>query len=151
MLKMLKETLQKDMVAAMKAGEKLKLGTLRSVLGAVTDAETSGKARKDLSDSEIIAVLKKLVKTRRESATIYADAGSVDRADTENAEADIIEAYLPQQLSEEETTELIRSIISENNLADAGPRGIGMVMKVLKSRDDVDAAMASKIARAELS
>lgn len=148
---MLKETLQKDMVAAMKAGEKLKLGTLRSVLGAVTDAETAGKARKDLSDSEIIAVLKKLVKTRRESATIYADAGSVDRADTENAEADIIEAYLPQQLSEEETTELIRSIISENSLADAGPRGIGMVMKVLKSRDDVDAAMASKIARAELS
>lgn len=151
MLKMLKETLQKDMVAAMKAGEKLKLGTLRSVLGAVTDAETAGKARKDLSDSEIIAVLKKLVKTRRESAVIYADASSVDRADTENAEADIIEAYLPQQLSEEETTELIRSIISENNLADSGPRGIGMVMKVLKSRDDVDAGMASKIARAELS
>lgn len=148
---MLKETLQKDMVEALKAGEKLKLGALRSVLGAVTDAETAGKARKDLSDSEIIVVLKKLVKTRRESAKIYTDAGSADRAEVENTEADLIEAYLPQQLSEEKTVELVQSIIAENNLANAGPRGIGVIMKALKNRDDVDAAVASKIARAELS
>lgn len=143
----IKETLKKDMVTAMKSGEKLRLSTLRSALGALTDAETGGKARKELDDSEIISVLKKLIKTRRESASIYVEAGAVDRADVEIAEAEVLEAYLPSQLSESDIKALVEKIVEEKELQNAGPRGIGQVMKELKGRDDVDASVASKVAR----
>lgn len=147
---LLKDKIKDDMITAMKAGEKIKLATLRSVLGAITDAETSGKTRKELEDNDVINVLKKLAKTRRESATIYVEAGAHNRADTELEEAIIIESYLPAQLTEEETKEIIVKIIDEKDLATQGMRGIGVVMKELKNRNDVDSATASKLARSIL-
>jgi len=143
----LKEALKTDMVKAMKAKEKIRLSTLRSALSSITDAETKGKERRELTDSDVIAVLKKLVKTRRESAVIYKEAEAYDRSEAENTEADILEEYLPQQKSEEEVRALVNEIIENNGLAESGARGIGQVMKELKNRNDVDSALASKIAR----
>lgn len=143
----LKDTIQRDMVSAMKNREDLRRNTLRSVLSAVTEAETNGKSRKELDDAEIINLLKKLVKSRRESAEIYAEAGATDRAEKEIEEATIIDSYLPAQLDENAIRELVQDVIAKENLADAGPRGIGQVMKVMKSRSDVDASVASRVAR----
>lgn len=143
----LKEQLQTDMIQAMKSKDKVRLNTLRSALSAITDAETKGKARKELDENDLIAVLKRIVKTRKESAAIYIEAGAEDRAKLETEEASIIEEYLPQQKSEEEVKALIIQIIEDKNLSEAGAKGIGQVMKELKNRNDVDAAVASKITR----
>lgn len=145
------ETIKADTVKAMKSGDKLRLNTLRSISAAVSKAETSGKQRKELDDNEIITVLRKEVKTRQESAKIYRDAGEMERAETENTEADIILEYVPAQLSEEDTRNLIITIIAEKDLSSAGNRGIGMIMKEIKNRSDIDTSLASKIAKEQLS
>lgn len=147
----IKDTVNVEMKNAMKQKDKLRLNTMRAILGAFTEAETSGKQRKVLDEASQISVLKKMVKTRVESAKIYSDAGADDRALVERTEADIISEFLPQQLSEDEVRVLVETIIVEKNLADAGVRGIGQIMGVLKSRPDVDAGLASKIARDILS
>lgn len=90
---------------------------------------------------------RKEVKTRRESAEIYRTADQSERAQQEDKEADVISEYLPVQLSEDETRSVISEIISSKDLSSAGARGIGMVMKEVKSRSDIDSALASKIAR----
>lgn len=96
----LKDQIKADMTTAMKSGDKSKVMVLRSVLAAITKAETNGKKRHDLTDAEVQAVLRKEAKTRRDSADIFKQAGAQDRADTERAEAEIIENYLPQMLDE---------------------------------------------------
>jgi len=96
----LKDQIKADMTTAMKSGDKSKVMVLRSVLAAITKAETNGKKRHDLTDAEVQAVLRKEAKTRRDSADIFKQAGAQNRADSEQAEAEIIENYLPQMLDE---------------------------------------------------
>lgn len=143
----LMSNIKEDAIKAMKSGDKLRLSTLRSLSAAVSKAETSGKQRKELDDAGVIAVLRKEMKTRRESAEIYRTADQSERAQQEDKEADVISEYLPVQLSEDETRSVIFEIISSKDLSSAGARGIGMVMKEVKSRSDIDSALASKIAR----
>lgn len=142
----LKSQIKTDMTAAMKSGDKSKVMVLRSVLAAITKAETNGKKRHDLTDTEVQAVLRKEAKTRRDSADIFKQAGAQDRADTERAEAEIIENYLPQMLDESATITLVADIINANHLALLGKRGVGQVMAALKDRSDVDKSLAAKIA-----
>lgn len=148
----LKDTLRADMTAAMKerktdASAEVRLMTLRSALGAITKAETGGGARKDLTDADVEAVLRKEAKTRRETAAIYLGVSEAERAARETAEAEILEAYVSQELSEDEVRALVTELIADNGLAGAGGRAIGQVMGLLKGRSDVNKGVASKVAK----
>jgi uncharacterized protein YqeY len=139
----LKERLQADMKAAMKAGERERLGVVRLVLAAIKQREVDERIQ--LDDDQIVAVLDKMVKQRRESIVQYRAGGRNDLADVESAEIGIIQAYLPQALSEAEIDALIREAIAETGAA--GVSGMGKVMAVLKPRMQGRADMAMVSAR----
>ena len=116
------------MKAAMKAAEKERLGVIRLILAAVKQREVD--ERVELDDSQITAVLDKMVKQRRESINQYEAGGRADLAAVESVEIAIIQAYLPQALTEAEIETLVRDAIAETGAA--GPSGMGKVMAVLK-------------------
>lgn len=154
----LKETLKVEMVAALKSvgqldgkakeSAQIRLATLRAALGSITEAETSGKVRKELNDADVISVLRKMAKQRVDSAETYAGANEIERANRELAEIEVLDGFLPKMLDEAGTRALVESIIAEKGLE--GPRAIGQVMGALKGRTDVDTGLASKIARESL-
>lgn len=122
----LKEQITQDMKAAMRAKDKLRLEAIRAVKSAILLEETKGTGT--VSDDDLIKVLTKLVKQRKESAQIYADQDRQDSADEELAQAKVIESYLPQQLSDEELTMAIANIVSD--LGVTSPKEMGKVMGV---------------------
>ena len=95
----LKETLQSDLTEAIRSRDEIKSGTIRMVLTAITNEEVSGKEARILSDAEIITVLSREAKKRREAAEAFAEGGRADRAEQEKKEGEIIATYLPAQLS----------------------------------------------------
>jgi uncharacterized protein YqeY len=99
------------------------------LLAAITNEEVSGKSARVLNDAEIITVLSREAKKRREAAEAYVAAKRTDLADKEKAEGDVIAQYLPTQLSEDEIKKMIADAIAETGAA--GPAGMGLVMKVL--------------------
>jgi uncharacterized protein YqeY len=155
----LKETIQAEMISTLKGKKALglerikfadmKLMTLRAAIGEVLKAETSGKSRVELDDAGVIAVLRKMVKQRLDSAEQYKAAGAPEREAKELAEIEVLEEFLPKQLDEDATRALVESIISEKSLE--GGRAIGQVMGALKGRSDIDTAIASRIAKELLS
>ncbi len=130
----MKQRLHDDMTAALKARDDLRKSTLRMALTAVTKAEVAGKEARELSDAEIIEVLTAEAKKRRESVTAYRDAGREEMALKEQAEADILSEYLPEQLTLEEITALVTEAIASTGAAELGPRGIGKVMGALQPK-----------------
>ena len=109
----LKEKLQSDLTASMRARDELRSGTIRMVLTAIKNEEVSGKEARELSDSEVITVLSREAKKRREAAEAYEQAGAKDRAANEKAEGVIIAEYLPAQLSEAEIKDLIAAAMND--------------------------------------
>ena len=103
----LKEKLQSDLTQSMRDRNELRSGTIRMVLTAIKNEEVSGKEARELSDAEVITVLSREAKKRREAAEAFEQAGAKDRADIEKAEGEIIATYLPAQLSESEIKDLI--------------------------------------------
>jgi uncharacterized protein YqeY len=130
----MKQRLHDDMTAALKARDEIRKSTLRMALTAVTKAEVAGKEARELSDPEILDVLTAEAKKRRESVTAYRDAGRDELADKEQAEADILAEYLPEQLTAEEIAALVTETIEATGAAELGPRGIGKVMGALQPR-----------------
>lgn len=130
----LKDRLRQDLTTAMKARDDLRASTLRMVLTAVTNAEVAGKQARELSDDDIIGVLTSEAKKRREASTAFDDAGRAESAAKERAEAEVIAAYLPEQLGADEITELVRAAIEETGAADEGMRAMGKVMGVVQPR-----------------
>jgi uncharacterized protein len=130
----LKQRLTTDMTAALKARENVRLSTLRMALAAVQKAEVAGKEAKDLSDAEVLDVLTSEAKKRREAVTAYRDAGRDELADKEQAEAEILAEYLPEQLSEDEIKQLVTDAIAQTGAAELGPRGMGKVMGALQPK-----------------
>lgn len=132
--------LSDDIKAAMKTGDKRRLATLRLITAAIKDRDLSahvdeqGQAtgRDKLSDQDILALLQKMIKQRRESIEIYRKAGRDDLADQEVEEIAVIEAYLPQQMSEEEMREAVARLVAE--LDAKGLKDMGRVMAALKAR-----------------
>lgn len=106
------EQLTADLKISMKAHTPFRTNTVRQVIAAVRVAQKAGPATLDLTEEQVQAVLASEVKKRRESAQIYTGAGAPDRAETENAEADLIEAYLPAAVSEEQLTEIVAGAIA---------------------------------------
>ena len=124
----LKEQLQSDLTAAMKARDELRAATLRMALTAVTNEEVAGKKARVLSDDEVLTVLTREAKKRREAAEAFDDAGRSELAGRERAEGEVLAGYLPAQLSDDELAELVRAAIAETG-AD-NPKAMGQVMKV---------------------
>lgn len=142
----LKDQLRTDLTSAMKARDKERAGTLRMVMASITEAEVAGKEAKELTDDEIITILTREAKKRREAATAFADGGRAEQAEKETAEAAVITEYLPAQLSAEEISDLVSKAIAQTGAADEGMRAMGKVMGVLtpqtKGRADGGAVAA---------
>ncbi|NKY56088.1 GatB/YqeY domain-containing protein [Nocardia flavorosea] len=129
----LKTRLRADMTAAMKAKDSLRLNTLRMLLAAVQTAEVAGKEARELSDTEVVAVLTKESKKRNEAAEVYTQAGRGELAANEHAEARIIDEYLPTQLTDAEVADIADTAIAQvaEELGERpGKRQMGQVMKV---------------------
>ncbi len=147
----LKEKLQSDLTTAMRARDEVKSSTIRMVLTAIKNEEVSGKEARDLTDAEIITVLSREAKKRREAAEAFEQAGAADRAAAEKAEGVVISEYLPKQLSESEIKELIAVAIAETGAA--GPAQMGLVMKSLQPKiaGKADGGLVSGLVKAALS
>ena len=128
----LKEKLQADLTDAIRSRNEVVSGTVRMLLAAITNEEVAGKAAKVLTDAEIITVLSREAKKRREAVEAYTQAKRDDLAGKEKAEAAVIANYLPEQLSEDEIKKLIADAIAETDAK--GPAGMGLVMKVLQPK-----------------
>jgi uncharacterized protein len=122
----LKDRLNEDLRAAMKGRDELTVSTLRLALAAVRTAEVSGTAARDLTDDEVTAVLTKEAKKRREAATAFAGAGRADQATRENAEGEILDRYLPKQLSAEEIAALVSEALAAGGFSGKGQMGPAM-------------------------
>ena len=127
----LKARLETDLRAAMKARDELVTSTLRMALTAVRAAEVSGKAARELSDDEVLGVLTKEAKKRREAATAFADAGRDALATKERAEEDVLSSYLPTQLSDEELRDLVAGALATGDFS--GKQGMGPAMKAAQA------------------
>jgi uncharacterized protein YqeY len=125
----LKERLRTDLNAAMRARDQVRLRTLRMALTSITNEEVSGDAARELSDEEILKVLIREAKKRREAAEAFESAGRADQAAAERAEGDVLAGYLPAQLTDEELSGLVSAAIAETGAA--GMPGMGKVMKVV--------------------
>jgi hypothetical protein len=128
----LKERLRNDLTASMRARDELRMSTLRMVLTAVTTSEVAGATARELSDSEVLAVLTKEAKKRREAADAFHEGGRSDRAEREEAEAGVIAEYLPAPLSDDELAAMVDAAVAETGAS--SPRDMGAVMKALQPR-----------------
>ncbi len=127
---MLKDRLRSDLTTAMKARDQVRVATLRMALTAVTTAETSGEAHHELTDDDVLGVLTRETKKRRESAEAFDGAGRAELAERERAEEQVLAEYLPQPLTDDELTALVSAAIAETGAE--GPRQMGQVMKVVQ-------------------
>ncbi len=146
----LKETLQSNLTEAIRSRDEIKSGTIRMVLTAITNEEVSGKEARVLSDAEIITVLFREAKKRREAAEAFADAGRADRAEQEKKEGEIIATYLPAQLSDDEVKKIIADAIAQTGAS--GPQGMGQVMKLVtpQTAGKADGGLVSGLVKAAL-
>jgi uncharacterized protein YqeY len=122
----LKDRLTADMRAALKARDALTTSTLRMALAAVGVAEVAGKAKRELTDDEVLAVLAKESKKRTEAAQAFADAGRTEQAAKERAEEEVLARYLPKQLSDAEITELVTRVLRSGDFSGKGAMGQAM-------------------------
>jgi uncharacterized protein YqeY len=124
----LKERLRADLTDAMRSRDQVRLRTLRMALASITNEEVSGAAH-ELSDEDIVKVLTREAKKRREAAEAFEAAGRADQAEAERAEGDVLSAYLPAQLSDDDLASLVAAAISETGAA--GLPAMGKVMKAV--------------------
>jgi len=131
----LKITLQNDLNTAMKAGDEMTKSTLRMLISAVRNAEVAGKQAVDLSDAQVIDVLRAEAKKRAESAELYAGAGRNELADKERAEIAVIERYLPAAIDADALAAIVADEVGKAAAAgQSGPKAMGVVIKAVKER-----------------
>jgi uncharacterized protein YqeY len=148
----LKEQLRADLTTAIKARDELRSSTLRMALTAVTNEEVSGKESRELTDDDVLLVLGREAKKRREAATAYDDAGRVELAERERAELEVLDTYLPAQLTEAEVTAIIDAAVADAAAeGQTGMKAMGAVMKrvtpQVQGRTDGGAVAAAVRAR----
>lgn len=149
----LKDQLQSDLTAAIRAQDELTMATLRMALSAITNAEVSGKEARELSDDEVVVVLTSEAKKRREAAESFDGAGAVDRADRERAELGVLQRYLPEQLTEDEIKAIVADAVAAAAAeGKAGPAAMGVVMKVVtpQIRGRADGGQVAAMVKAAL-
>lgn len=128
----LEQQVQKDIMAAMKAKDQVRLNAVRSIKSAILLARTAEGASGELTDGDIVKLIQKLAKQRKEAAEQYAAAGRQELADNELAEAEVLGGYLPKQLSPEELEAKLREIVAE--VGATAPKDMGRVMGVATKR-----------------
>ena len=128
----LKARLQADLTTAMKARDELTTATLRMALTAISNEEVAGKTARELSDDEVLKVLGREAKKRREAAEAYDAAGRAELATRERAEGEVVDRYLPAQLSDDELAELVQAAIAEAGAS--SPQPLGAVMKLVQPK-----------------
>jgi uncharacterized protein len=125
----LKDRLRADLTASMKQRDDVRTRTLRMALTSVSNEEVAGKAARELSDDEVVKILAREAKRRREAATAFQDAGRADQAAAELAEDAILTDYLPAQLSDDEVAGIIAGVIAQTGAS--GMSAMGQVMKAV--------------------
>jgi uncharacterized protein YqeY len=125
----LKERLRADLNAAMRARDQVRMRTLRMALSSITNEEVAGASARQLSDDEVMKVLTREARKRREAAEAFGAAGRTDQAAAERAEGEVLAGYLPAQLSDDELSALVAAAITETGAS--GMSGMGQVMKTL--------------------
>lgn len=153
MTQSLRETIKQGLTEATKAQDKRRMATLRLIQAALKDRDIAGRTEgrdAGVSDAEILEVLSKMVKQRRESAGIYESAGRMELAHQENEEIAIIESFMPKQLSDAETAAAVQAVIAETGAASI--KDMGRVMGELKKRHagQMDFAKAGAIVKEKL-
>jgi uncharacterized protein YqeY len=126
----LKDKLQADLTEAIKAQDELTRASLRMALTALGNEEVAGKAARQLSDEEELAVVAREAKKRREAAEAFRSGGATDRAERELAEQAVLDRYLPAQMGDDELADLVAQAVASTGAS--GPRGMGDVMKVVR-------------------
>jgi uncharacterized protein len=124
----LKERLRSDLTDAIKDRDKVRSGTIRMVLTAITEAEVAGSEAIELSDQQVLDVVIKEAKKRREAEEAYVNAGRTELAEKEHAESRVLADYLPRQLTEAEIAALVADAITTTGAAELGMRAMGKVM-----------------------
>jgi uncharacterized protein YqeY len=125
----LKERLRADLNAAMRARDQVRMRTLRMALSSITNEEVAGASARQLSDEEVMKVLTREARKRREAAEAFGAAGRAEQAAAERAEGEVLAGYLPAQLSDDELSALVAAAIAETGAS--GMAGMGQVMKTL--------------------
>lgn len=128
----LKATLQHDLHDAIRAKDRVRSGTLRMALTAITNAEVAGKTHRELSDADVVGVLGREAKRRREAASAYTDASRPELAEREEAELAVIQEYLPAQLDDTELDRMAQAAVAEASAT--GMPAMGQVMKALQPK-----------------
>jgi hypothetical protein len=128
----LKATLHDDLTAAIKARDQLRSATLRLTLSAIGYEETAGKTARELSDDEVLKIITREVKKRRDAAEAFEKGGRAESAARERAEAELLTGYLPAQLTDEELTALVTDAVAASGAT--GPAAMGAVMKELRPK-----------------
>ncbi len=146
---MLKNRIQDDVKAAMKAKDKARLGTLRLITAAIKQREVD--ERIELENDQVLAVLEKMIKQRRDSIAQYESAGRQDLADQEKSEIAVIEGYMPEGLSDDEIAAMVDAAISESGAE--GMRDMGKVMGLVKPKMQgrADMSQVSALVKQKLS
>ena len=143
----LRNQIEEKLNQALKAKDKNTYPTLRLVVSAIKDAEIAGrsKGQKEMTDADIIAILKKMIKQRNESCEVYKKAGRSELLENEIKEIDVISVFLPKQLSEEETKKICADVVK--SVGASSMKDMGKVMGVLKSKhsDTLDFSKVSSI------
>ena len=143
----LKKQIDEKLNQALKAKDKSTYPTLRLVVSAIKDAEIAARTKglKEMTDSDIMAILKKMIKQRNESCEVYKKAGRIELFENEKKEIDIINIFLPKQLSEEETKKICQDTIK--SIGASSMKDMGKIMGALKSKyaDNLDFAKVSSI------
>ncbi|GAA3637142.1 GatB/YqeY domain-containing protein [Microlunatus ginsengisoli] len=149
----LKERLRDDLTTAMKARDKVRAGTIRMVLTAISQAEVAGKQAVELSEPQVLEVVVREAKKRREAEEAYLAAGRSELAEKERAEAAVLSDYLPRQLSPDELQRLVAGAIEQTGAAELGLKGMGKVMGVLtpQTKGKADGAAVAAEVRRQLS
>lgn len=147
----LKAKLRADLTEAIRSRDELRSSTLRMVLTAISTEEVAGKEARVLTDAEVMAVLTREAKKRREAAEAFEQGGAAERAAREKSEGIVIAEYLPTPLSQEELSELIKEAIASTGAS--GPNGMGLVMKYLQPKiaGRADGASVSSAVKSALS
>jgi uncharacterized protein len=146
----LKDQLRADLTAAMKARDEIRTRTLRMTLTSISNEEVSGTAAHSLTDDEIVKILTREAKRRREAAAAFAEAGRAEQAAAERSEEEILAAYLPAQLDDAELAALVAATIAETGAS--GPGGMGQVMKAItpKVAGRAEGSRVAAIVRSQL-
>ncbi|MET8826567.1 GatB/YqeY domain-containing protein [Streptomyces sp. NPDC004610] len=131
----LKSKLQDDLNAAIRERDELRSSTLRLTLTAITKEEVAGTTKRELSDDEVLKVITREAKKRREAADAFAKGGRAQQAERETAEGEVLVGYLPKQLSDDELEQIVVQAVAEAKAAGAeGPRAMGAVMKIVNPK-----------------